>query len=65
LSGCGNSQNGALSSDATAPHFHICRLSSAAIKQTLDGISTIHADDMATLMTLNFQQFENVALTAA
>ena len=37
----------------------------AAIEHTLDDIPTTHAADLATLMTLNFQQFENVALMAA
>ena len=37
----------------------------AAIEQTLNGIPTTHADDLATLMTLNFQQFDNVSLMAA
>ena len=37
----------------------------AAIEQTIDGLSTTHADQLATLMTLNFQRFENVSLMAA
>ena len=37
----------------------------AAIQETLDGIPTIHAESLATLMTLNFQRFENVSLLAA
>jgi transposase len=37
----------------------------AAIQETLDGISTIHAKALAKLMTLNFQQFEDVSLLAA
>ena len=37
----------------------------AAIQQTLDGLSTTHAEDLKTLMTLNFQQFEDVSLLAA
>ena len=37
----------------------------AAIEHTLDDISTTHAADIATLMTLNFQQFDNVSLMAA
>lgn len=37
----------------------------AAIEQTLADISTKHASQLATLMTLNFQQFQNVALMAA
>jgi transposase len=36
-----------------------------AIQQTIDELSTTHADQLATLMTLNFQQFENVSLMAA
>ena len=37
----------------------------AAIEDVLAGISTIHADKLATLMTLNFQVFEDVSLLAA
>jgi transposase len=37
----------------------------AAIQETLDGIPTIHARPLATVMTLNFQQFEDVSLLAA
>lgn len=37
----------------------------AAIEQTLNGIPTTHADGLATLMTLNFQIFDNVSLMAA
>lgn len=37
----------------------------AAIEQTLDQVSKNHAEDLASLMTLNFQQFENVSLMAA
>jgi transposase len=37
----------------------------AAIEETIAGVSTIHADQLATLMTLNFQRFENVSLLAA
>lgn len=37
----------------------------AAIEQTIDGLSTVHADQLATLMTLNFQRFEHVSLMAA
>lgn len=36
-----------------------------AIEETIDGLSTVHADPRATLMTLNFQQFEEVSLLAA
>jgi transposase len=37
----------------------------AAIQETLDGLSTTHAESLKTLMTLNFQRFENVSLMAA
>jgi transposase len=37
----------------------------AAIQDVLDGISAIHATRLASLMTLNFQQFEDVSLLAA
>jgi len=37
----------------------------AAIQEVLDGLSTTYADDLKTLMTLNFQQFEDVSLLAA
>jgi transposase len=36
-----------------------------AIEETLDGLSTTHAVRLKTLMTLNFQQFEDVSLMAA
>jgi transposase len=36
----------------------------AAIEQTLADIPTQHAADLASLMTLNFQRFENVSLMA-
>ncbi len=36
----------------------------AAIEETLDGISAIHAQQLKTLMTLNFQQFKDVSLMA-
>ena len=36
-----------------------------AIEQTLAGIPTQHAAALASLMTLNFQRFENVSLLAA
>jgi transposase len=36
-----------------------------AIEETLDGLSTTHADQLESLMTLNFQQFQNVSLMAA
>jgi transposase len=37
----------------------------AAIQETLDGLPTTHAEPLKTLMTLNFQQFENVSLMTA
>jgi transposase len=37
----------------------------AAIQAALDGLSTKHAELLASLMTLNFQQFDNVSLMAA
>ena len=37
----------------------------AAIEQTLAGIPTTHAQQLTSLMTLNFQHFENVSLLAA
>ena len=37
----------------------------AAIQEVQDGLSTKYADGLATLMTLNFQQFEEVSLMAA
>ena len=37
----------------------------AAIEETLDGLQTKHAEPLKTLMTLNFQHFENVSLMAA
>ncbi len=37
----------------------------AAIQETLDGIPTTHAEPLNSLMTLNFQRFENVSLMAA
>lgn len=37
----------------------------AAIEATLAGIPTTHADELASLMTLRFQTFENVSLLAA
>jgi transposase len=39
--------------------------SQAAIQETLDGLPTTHAEPLKTLMTLNFQRFENVSLMAA
>lgn len=35
-----------------------------AIQQTLDGLLTIHAEQLKTLMTLKFQTFEDVSLLA-
>jgi len=37
----------------------------AAVQETLDGLSTTHANSLETLMTLNFQQFDDVSLMAA
>ena len=37
----------------------------AAIQEVLDGLSTTHARELETLMTRNFQQFEDVSLMAA
>jgi transposase len=37
----------------------------AAIEEVIDGIPTTHAAALETLMTLNFQQFEDVSLLAA
>lgn len=37
----------------------------AAIQAVLDGTTTTHADRLASLMTLKFQEFENVSLLAA
>jgi transposase len=37
----------------------------AAIQETLDGLPTKYAEPLKTLMTLNFQQFENVSLMTA
>jgi transposase len=36
-----------------------------AIEETLNALSTTHAERLKTLMTLNFQQFEDVSLMAA
>jgi transposase len=36
-----------------------------AIEETLDGLSTTHADQLESLMTLNFQQFQDVSLMTA
>jgi len=37
----------------------------AAIEKTLEGIPTVHADRLKSLMTLQFQQFDDVSLLAA
>jgi len=37
----------------------------AAIQVTIDGLPTKHAEQLKTLMTLNFQQFKDVSLMAA
>jgi transposase len=37
----------------------------AAIQEVQNGLSTKYAEGLATLMTLNFQQFEDVSLMAA
>jgi transposase len=37
----------------------------AAINQTIDGLPTTYAEQLKTLMTLNFQLFEDVSLMAA
>ena len=37
----------------------------AAIEGVLDRVPTTHADDLKSLMTLNFQEFENVSLLTA
>jgi len=44
------------------PTFHDFQ---AAIEQTIADLPTTHADQLASLMTLNFQRFENVSLLAA
>jgi len=37
----------------------------AAIQEVLDGFSTKYSEQLASLMTLNFQQFDDVSLMAA
>jgi len=37
----------------------------AAIEETIDGLSSKYADQLKTLMTLNFQRFEEVSLMTA
>ncbi len=39
--------------------------SQAAIQVTLEGLPTAHAEQLKTLMTLNFQLFDDVSLMAA
>lgn len=39
--------------------------SSADFKAAIEQISNTHAGDLASLMTLNFQLFENISLMAA
>jgi transposase len=36
-----------------------------AVQEVLDGVATTHAASLKTLMTLQFQEFENVSLLAA
>jgi len=37
----------------------------AAIREVLDSLLTTHAESLKSLMTLNFQRFEDVSLMAA
>jgi transposase len=37
----------------------------AAVREVLDGLSTVHAEKLKSLMTLNFQRFEDVSLLRA
>jgi len=37
----------------------------AAIQEVIDDLSTAHAESLESLMTLNFQRFEDVSLMAA
>jgi len=37
----------------------------AAVQQVIDGLPTTHAEGLKSLMTLNFQRFQNVSLMAA
>jgi hypothetical protein len=37
----------------------------AAINEVIDGLSTTHAESLESLMTLNFQRFEDVSLMTA
>ena len=36
-----------------------------AVQEVLDGVQTTHAEPLASLMTLNFQEFDDVSLLAA
>ena len=36
-----------------------------AIRETVNGLTTTHVETLGTLMTLHFQQFENVSLMTA
>jgi len=44
------------------PTFHEFQ---AAIQEVINGLSTTHAESLKSLMTLNFQRFEDVSLMAA
>ena len=35
------------------------------VREVLNGLPTTHAESLKSLMTLNFQRFENVSLLAA
>jgi hypothetical protein len=64
----GNGTNG--SCDLGIPRIGIkpagdACLTIAAIEETLEGLSTTHADQLKRLMSLSFQQFEDVWLMAA
>ena len=48
-----------------SPKSVISRDFQAAIQEVLDGLSTKYSQQLASLMTLNFQQFEDVSLMAA
>jgi len=37
----------------------------SSIQEVLDGVSTKYSQQLASLMTLNFQQFDDVSLMAA
>ena len=37
----------------------------SAVNEVIDGLSTTHAESLESLMTLNFQRFEDVSLMAA